>query len=47
MPLQQEQVEFADSSQSSRAIYFCINQQELAFQLNSLIKNRIGIKLYC
>jgi L-lactate dehydrogenase complex protein LldG len=48
-PLQQEMaVEFAEqfSNLQGRFIY-CINQQELAFQLTSLIKKQDWTKVYC
>ncbi|HEY6503512.1 MAG TPA: lactate utilization protein [Chitinophagaceae bacterium] len=48
-PLQQElAVEFAEqfSKLQGRFIY-CINEQELAFQLNSLVKKQDWSKVYC
>jgi len=48
-PLQQEsEVEFAEQFTKLQGRFiFCINQQELAFQLNSLIKKRDWNKVYC
>ena len=48
-PAQQEkEIEFAEqfSKLQGRFVY-CINQQELAFQLNSLVKKRDWQKVYC
>lgn len=47
--LQQEpEVEFAEQFTKLQGRFiFCINQQELAFQLNSLIKKRDWNKVYC
>jgi L-lactate dehydrogenase complex protein LldG len=48
-PLQQEpEVEFAEQfSKLQGRFIFCINQQELAFQLNSLIKKQDWTKVFC
>ena len=48
-PLQQEaEVEFAEQfSKLQGRFVFCINQQELAFQLNSLIRKQDWNKVYC
>jgi L-lactate dehydrogenase complex protein LldG len=48
-PLQQEMaVEFAEQfSKLQGRFVFCINEQELAFQLNSLIKKQDWQKVYC
>jgi L-lactate dehydrogenase complex protein LldG len=48
-PLQQEaEVEFAEQFTKLQGRFiFCINQQELAFQLNSLIKKQDWNKVYC
>ena len=48
-PLQQEmEVEFAEQfSKLQGRFVFCINEQELAFQLNSLIKKQDWNKVYC
>jgi len=48
-PLQQEpEVEFAEQfSKLQGRFVFCINQQELAFQLNSLIRKQDWTKVYC
>jgi L-lactate dehydrogenase complex protein LldG len=48
-PLQQElEVEFAEQfTKLLGRFIFCINQQELAFQLNSLIKKQDWNKVYC
>jgi L-lactate dehydrogenase complex protein LldG len=48
-PLQQElDVEFAEQfTKLLGRFIFCINQQELAFQLNSLIKKQDWNKVYC
>ena len=48
-PLQQEaEVEFAEQfSKLQGRFIFCINQQELAFQLNSLIRKQDWNKVYC
>jgi L-lactate dehydrogenase complex protein LldG len=48
-PLQQEmEVEFAEQfSKLQGRFVFCINEQELAFQLNSLIKKQDWTKVYC
>ncbi len=49
LPSQQEmEVEFAEQfSKLQGRFVFCINQQELAFQLNSLIKKQEWNKVYC
>jgi L-lactate dehydrogenase complex protein LldG len=48
-PLQQDlEVEFAEQFTKLQGRFiFCINQQELAFQLNSLIKKQDWNKVYC
>ena len=48
-PLQQEpEIEFAEQfSKLQGRFVFCINQQELAFQLNSLIRKQDWTKVYC
>lgn len=48
-PLQQEmEVEFAEQfTQLQGRFIYCINQQELAFQLSSLIKKQDWNKVYC
>ena len=48
-PLQQEpEIEFAEQFTSLQGKFiFCINQQELAFQLTSLIKKQDWQKVYC
>jgi L-lactate dehydrogenase complex protein LldG len=48
-PLQQEiEVEFGEQFTKLQGRFvFCINQQELAFQLNSLIKKQDWTKVYC
>ena len=48
-PLQQEaDVEFAEQFTKLQGRFvFCINQQELAFQLNSLVKKQNWTKVYC
>lgn len=48
-PLQQEsEVEFGEQFTKLQGRFiFCINQQELAFQLNSLIKKQDWNKVYC
>jgi len=48
-PLQQEpEVEFAEQfTKLLGRFVFCINQQELAFQVNSLIKKQDWTKVYC
>lgn len=48
-PLQQEmEVEFAEQfSKLQGRFVFCINEQELAFQLSSLVKKRDWSKVYC
>lgn len=48
-PLQQEpEVEFAEQFTKLQGRFvFCINQQELAFQVNSLIKKQDWNKVYC
>jgi len=48
-PLQQEpEVEFAEQFTKLQGRFvFCINQQELAFQLNSLVKKQDWTKVYC
>ena len=48
-PLQQEpEVEFAEQfTRLQGKFIFCINQQELAFQLTSLIKKQDWQKVYC
>jgi len=48
-PLQQEMaVEFAEQfSKLQGRFVFCINEQELAFQLNSLIRKQDWNKVYC
>ena len=48
-PLQQEpEVEFAEEFTKLQGRFvFCINQQELAFQVNSLIKKQDWTKVYC
>lgn len=45
-PLEQDaEVEFAEKFTSLQGKFiYCINRQELAFQLGSLVKNRIGKK---
>ena len=49
LPLQQEpEVEFAEQFTKLQGRFiFCINHQELAFQLNSLIKKQDWNKVYC
>jgi L-lactate dehydrogenase complex protein LldG len=49
LPLQQEpEVEFAEQFTKLQGRFiFCINQQELAFQLNSLIQKQDWNKVYC
>lgn len=48
-PLQQEpEVEFAEQfTQLQGKFVYCINQQELAFQLTSLVKKQDWQKVYC
>src|SRR5882757_4689590 len=48
-PLQQEpEVEFAEQFTKLQGRFvFCINEQELAFQVNSLIKKQDWNKVYC
>jgi len=48
-PLQQEpEIEFAEQfSKLQGRFVFCINQQELAFQLNSLVRKQDWTKVYC
>src|SRR5262245_58663387 len=48
-PLQQEvEVEFGEQFTKLQGRFiFCINQQELAFQLNSLVKKQDWNKIYC
>ena len=48
-PLEQEiEVEFAEQfTQLQGKFIFCINQQELAFQLSSLVKKQNWEKLFC
>jgi L-lactate dehydrogenase complex protein LldG len=48
-PLQQEiEVEFAEQfTQLQGKFIFCINQQELAFQLSSLVKKQNWEKIFC
>jgi L-lactate dehydrogenase complex protein LldG len=48
-PLQQEpEVEFAEQFTKLQGRFiFCINQQELAFQVNSLVKKQDWNKVYC
>lgn len=48
-PLQQEpEVEFAEQFTKLQGRFiFCINQQELAFQLNSLVRKQDWTKVYC
>jgi L-lactate dehydrogenase complex protein LldG len=47
-PKQELEVEFAEQfTRLQGRFVFCINQQELAFQLNSLIKKQDWNKVYC
>jgi L-lactate dehydrogenase complex protein LldG len=47
-PQQEPEVEFAEQFTKLQGRFvFCINQQELAFQLNSLIKKQDWNKVYC
>jgi L-lactate dehydrogenase complex protein LldG len=47
-PQQELEVEFAEQfTRLQGRFIFCINQQELAFQLNSLIKKQDWHKVYC
>ncbi len=47
-PLQEPEVEFAENfNKLSGRFVFCVNRQEFAFQLNSLIKKQNWQKIYC
>ena len=48
LPAQELEVEFAEQFTKLQGRFiFCINQQELAFQLNSLVKKMDWQKVYC